>query len=365
MLSISINSCLLFRTAISIECCLSMRSSSTNRSKIPMQGLVSETRALFCDTYSTEAMSFLFSPDYYAIKKNGLSEFQNTACYLSASLAQTVVDNPITAWRQLQVQLAKEASTGQLLDPKVVSQQVRQVFYTRPLTASLSGLYPRLVGVAGKRVPKFGILMGYSYFMGEDGDIGVGAATAASILSAPVINIFRTVEKQQRVHLRETGMEKPVSTILRESASQRFLPLFRGTTILMGHSLASALLGLAGQPKLMAYIQHRLNSDTSLGKAASNLIASCCISPIYVIVTNPLTQIETILQTASLTGRRLTIRDALQRIASDARQFGLRGLFRGQSTGIAKAIISLTVFHQFRITFCDLARERNRRLGYA
>ena len=60
-----------------------------------------------------------------------------------------------------------------------------------PITASLSGLWPRLIGVLFKRVPKFGILLGYSYVTGEGGEPGFQAATAASILSAPFINPVR------------------------------------------------------------------------------------------------------------------------------------------------------------------------------
>ena len=44
--------------------------------------------------------------------------------------------------------------------------------------------------------------------------------------------------------------EKPLLEILSEAAAKRFAPLFRGTIPLMGHSLASAVLGLVGQPKL-------------------------------------------------------------------------------------------------------------------
>lgn len=65
------------------------------------------------------------------------------------------------------------------------------MFFKAPITASLSGVWPRLVGVLFKRVPKFGILLGYSYLSGEGGEPGFAAATAASILSAPFINPVR------------------------------------------------------------------------------------------------------------------------------------------------------------------------------
>merc|ERR1712054_248826 len=98
------------------------------------------------------------------------------------------------------------------------------------------------------------------------------------------------VEKQQRAFFKQTGMEKPLGEIMREAAEQRFRPLFRGTVPLMGHSLASALLGLVGQPKLQKYIQKELGSKSTLGSSACNLVASALVSPIYVIITNPLSR---------------------------------------------------------------------------
>ena len=50
----------------------------------------------------------------------------------------------------------------------------------------------------------------------------------------------------------------------------------------MGHSLASAVLGLVGQPKLQKFIQKEVGSKTSLGGSAANLVASAVVSPIYV-----------------------------------------------------------------------------------
>jgi hypothetical protein len=57
----------------------------------------------------------------------------------------------------------------------------------------------------------------------------------------------RMVEKQQRAYFKISGTQKPVAEILRESAAKNFAPLFRGTVPLMGHSFASAMLGLVGQ----------------------------------------------------------------------------------------------------------------------
>ena len=126
------------------------------------------------------------------------------------------------------------------MSPKAAQAEANAVFKKSPISASLSGLWPRFIGVLLKRVSKFGFLLGYSYVVGE-GDPGFAAATCASICSAPFINPVRLVEKQQRAYFKQTGTSKPVMEILRESAAKNFAPLFRGTVPLMGHSLASAM----------------------------------------------------------------------------------------------------------------------------
>lgn len=175
------------------------------------------------------------------------------------------------------------------------------------------------------------------------------AATGASILSAPFINPIRMIEKQQRAYFKQTGAEKPVMEILKESAAQNFKPLFRGTVPLMGHSLASATLGLVGQPRLQKWIKDELGSKTTLSSFATGLAASSLVSPIYVAVTNPLSRLEVIMQTSSISGKRITVTEAIKEVIVDSKQFGLRGVFRGNGIGIAKAVISLTLFHEGRI----------------
>merc|ERR1719343_930369 len=199
--------------------------------------------------------SIPFVPDdFFVVKPTGLSQFQALSAYLGGSAFQTICDNPVTAYRQLVQQYAKDLD-GKPVDPKVASQEARAVFKANPIGASLSGVGPRLVGVGFKRIPKFGVLLGISFIMGTGESPGMIAATGASILSAPFINPIRMIEKQQRAYFKQTGAAKPIMEILRESAAQNFKPLFRGTIPLMGHSLASALLGLVGQPKLQKYIQ--------------------------------------------------------------------------------------------------------------
>ena len=275
---------------------------------------------------------------------------------------QTVMDNPITAYRQLVQQYAKDAS-GKMVDPNIAANEAKSVLYRSPIYASLSGIVPRIGGGCVKRIPKFGVLLGYSYLMGEDGDIGLGASFAASTASAYAINPIRVVEKMQRVELRKTGKEVPVMQILRECKAEGYKPLFRGTTVLMGHSFTSAALGLAGQPKLAKYIENKVTSKTTLGKTAANLIASAAVTPLYVGISNPLARIEVILQARQASASKMTVTDALKELSRDMKEFGMRGIFRGQGIGMVKGCASLRLFH-FGREFCtDLFKDRNERLG--
>lgn len=303
------------------------------------------------------ASLFGFTPEYFKVNKNGLSQFQTMVAYLGGSAFQTVCDNPVTAYRQLVQQYAKNLE-GKTVDPKVAVAEANAVFRSNPIGASLSGLGPRLVGVGFKRVPKFGFLLGIAFFTG-DGNVGMLAATGASILSAPFINPIRMIEKQQRAYFKVTGAEKPISEILKESRAKNFRPLFRGTVPLMGHSLASATLGLVGQPRLQKYIQAELGDKTQLGQTLTGLVASAVVSPIYVAVTNPLSRLEVIMQTSSIEGKKISLGQAVKEFANDSKQFGLRGLFRGQGIGIFKAVISLTLFHEGRMGLMHLFKERN------
>lgn len=307
-------------------------------------------------------MSFLFDPSYYEVKKNGVSPFQNMVAYLGGSAFQTVGDNPVTAYRQLVQQYAKDAD-GKAVDPKVARLEANAVFKRNPIGASLSGLWPRMIGVLIKRVPKFGILLAYATLTGDSGDPGFAAATAASILSAPFINPVRMIEKQQRAYMKQTGVEKPVMEILKESAAKNFAPLFRGTVPLMGHSLASATLGLVGQPRLQKWVQKEVGTKSNLGGSATNFVASAVVSPIYVIVTNPLSRLEVIMQTNSIKGKSISVFAATAEMLVDMKQFGMRGIFRGQGIGIAKAIVSLSLFHEGRMFLARQFKESNIKAG--
>jgi len=305
----------------------------------------------------------LFSPDYFTIKKKGgVSAAQNFTAYLGGSLFQTVIDNPVTAYRQLIQQYAKDAE-GKMIEPKLARQQANAVFKSSPVGACLSGLGPRCVGVATKRIPKFGFLLGISYFTSESGQVGYLAAIGASIASAPFINPIRMIEKQQRTAFKTTGKSKPIMEILKESAAKQYKPLFRGTVPLMGHSLASATTGLVGQPQLQKYIQKELGQSGMFGQFATNMIASAAVSPIYIIITNPLSRLEVIMQTSSINKKSISLGEAIKEVVTDSKTYGLRGIFRGQGIGIAKAIVSLSMFHQGRLWCTEAFRSRNERLG--
>lgn len=306
-------------------------------------------------------MSFITNiipKDYFEIKKNGISPFQNMAAYLGGSAFQTIVDNPVTAYRQLVQQYAKDIN-GNIVDPKIAVREANKIFYKHPISISLSGLTPRIIGIGFKRIPKFGFLLGISYFTEKDGNVGMIAATGASILSAPFINPIRMIEKQQRAYFRETNNKKSISSILYESKKYNFKPLFRGTLPLMGHSLASATTGLVGQPQLQIYIHKQLNDKTYFSQFTSSLIASSIVSPIYVIMTNPLSRLEVIMQTSNINHKSIKLYDALKEIINDSKSFGIRGIFRGQGIGIFKAIISLTMFHEGRLYLTDQFKNYN------
>ena len=88
-------------------------------------------------------------------------------------------------------------------------------------------------------------------------------------------------------------------------------------------------------------------------------VASAVVSPIYVFVTNPLSRLEVIMQTNSLKGNSISTVAALKELSTDMAKFGLAGIFRGQGIGIAKAIVSLTLFHEGRIFITNQFKQHN------
>jgi hypothetical protein len=95
---------------------------------------------------SSSSSFSIFPEGYFVVQKSGLSQFQAMTAYLGGSAFQTIMDNPVTAYRQLVQQYAKDAN-GNAVDPKVARAEAQAIFRSHPLQASLSGVGPRLVGV--------------------------------------------------------------------------------------------------------------------------------------------------------------------------------------------------------------------------
>ena len=74
------------------------------------------------------------SDEYFVVKKHGLSQFQTMVAYLGGSAFQTVMDNPVTAYRQLVQQYAKDLK-GKAVDPKIASTEAKAVFKANPIGA--------------------------------------------------------------------------------------------------------------------------------------------------------------------------------------------------------------------------------------
>ena len=292
-------------------------------------------------------MYLIHNNDYFKIQKNGISLFQNTICYLGGSIFQVFCDNPITAYRQFLQQNIKD-NKGKFIDPKLSVIKTNKIFLKSPLSFIFSGLKPRIIGVFFKSIPKFTFMVGISSIMGEKENIKLLPATIASILSAPLINPMRMIEKQQRTNLKHTGTQKKIYDIIKESSVKNFEPLFRGTSALMCHSVVSSALGLVGQPKIKKYIENKL-IEKKISSFQSNLIASSCVTPLYVIMTNPISRIEVLMHTNNIKNKPVKFSEAVKDLIQDKRVFGLRGILRGQGIGIVKGIFSLTMFHEGRL----------------
>ena len=58
------------------------------------------------------------------------------------------------------------------------------------------------------------------------------------------------------------------------------------------------------------------------------------------------------MQTSSISGKAIGVTAAIKEVVLDSKKFGMRGVFRGQGIGIAKAIVSLSMFHEVRHSAC-------------
>ena len=72
-----------------------------------------------------------------------------------------------------------------------------------------------------------------------------------------------------------------------------------------------------------------------------------------------MSRLEVIMQTNSLKGNSISTVAALKELSTDMAKFGLAGIFRGQGIGIAKAIVSLTLFHEGRIFITNQFKQHN------
>lgn len=67
----------------------------------------------------------------------------------------------------------------------------------------------------------------------------------------------------------------------------------------------------------------------SFSKSSANLIASALVSPIYVVMTNPLYRLEVIMQTNPIKDKNIKLSEAVKELISDSKAIGLRCMFRG------------------------------------
>jgi len=88
-------------------------------------------------------MAFIFGAEYFEVGPKGISQAQTMAAYLGGSAFQTVMDNPVTAYRQLVQQYAKDIA-GNTVAPEVALAEANKSFKANPLGACLSGVrHPR------------------------------------------------------------------------------------------------------------------------------------------------------------------------------------------------------------------------------
>lgn len=281
-------------------------------------------------------------------EKTKISPFQNTLAYLGGSTIQTIGENSITAYKQF-----VKNDIGKIIRQKDALKETNKIFIKSPTSTSLLEIQQRLIGVLLKRIPKFGLLLGFDFVVGGKEEPGVIATTASSILSAPFINPVRIIEKQQRNNLKNAGKEKSLFEILQESKEKNYKPLFRGTIPLIGYSFISTMLGLVFQPKLQKHIQKQLDDTSKFIRSMSNLISSIIISPMYIILTNPLSRLEVIIQTNTISSKSINITQSVKEILTDTRKLSLKGMFHVQRNGLVKPIVSLSLFHESRLFMTD------------
>ena len=270
---------------------------------------------------------------------------------LSSSMIQAIADNPLTSYRQLLQQYTKDKN-GNYINPKYTNEKVKKIFLKNPINVAFSGLKIRLIGNFIKRVPNFGLLLGYN---GNNKTITLDSILFASIFASPFVNPIRFIEKQQRINLDRCSEEISVKLIMKKCKNQYYLPLFRGMTLLIGNTFIGTSLGIFYQNKLQQSIYKKdiFNNDY-YNRLLSNILSSFIISPIYITLTNPLERIETMIQIKDIEKPKMKINNAIKEYLKDVKLNGLQGFFRGQATGILKVIISLTIFHETNMTIKNI-----------
>jgi hypothetical protein len=74
--------------------------------------------------------------------------------------------------------------------------------------------------------------------------------------------------------------------------------------------------------------------------------------------------LEVIMQTSKISGKSISVVEAVREVGRDSAEYGMRGIFRGQGIGIVKAVISLSLFHEGRHFLQDAFKNYNVENGY-
>jgi hypothetical protein len=291
---------------------------------------------------------FTFTSDYFKIDRDQISGFQTLICYLGASSFTTLLNNPLTVYRQI----IQQSSS----DPIVANSTAKKLFTKSPLYVGLSGLSPRLFGLIVKKLPIYGTLSSLLYFRNEQEKVSFFTSIYFGIIGSIIINPLRFIEKQQRSLFLLNGKKVSIRDIYIQCKFQNFIPLYRGLLPHCAHSLLSSIFGIYLQPVLQKYFANNFQNQY---RFQSNFLSSCCVSPIYVIVSNPFIRIETIMQTSCVKSPKTSFVKAIEYLNNDYKQFGIKALFRGQGIGIVKAIFTLSIFHEVRMMISNFCKERN------
>lgn len=214
---------------------------------------------------------------------------------MCGSLAQSIVENPFIVYHQTIVK-------GEKMFP-------RKLF---------AGFFVRIPGgFVRKSCENFA-------FVNAPTASGHLSALFSAFCSSPIVCPLKIIEKRKR-----SGMT------IRDSFKNP-LTMFRGIGLVVLHSSLSTTLRLVEQPRLKRLL------------GGSSIASSLLISVAYIVVTNPLSRLEIIIQTGPINSETIKIRDALRLISRDAMANGCLGMFRGQGVALLGATMSLFAFHEIK-----------------